>query len=55
MTDNKTDIRSGCSVTSAPVPVEINCKYCGAPLEIWSDDTEVRCSCGSLIILKDNG
>jgi len=52
MTDSKTEVRSHCSVTSAAVPTEINCKYCGAPLEIWSDDTEVTCSCGSVIILE---
>lgn len=54
MTDNKKDIRSHCSVTSAPVPIETTCKECGADIEMWSDDTEVKCNkCGALIKRED--
>jgi predicted RNA-binding Zn-ribbon protein involved in translation (DUF1610 family) len=54
MTDNKTDIRSGCSVTSAPVPMETICRQCGIAVEMWSDETEVKCEkCGALVIQGD--
>ena len=54
MTDSKNDIRSHCSVTSAPVPVETTCEKCGADIEMWSDDTEVKCEkCGTLITQGD--
>ncbi len=54
MTDNKNDIRSHCSVTSAPTPTETICKQCGTAVEMWSDDTEVKCeNCGALVIQGD--
>lgn len=54
MTNNKNDIRSGCSVTAAPVPVETTCKQCGADVEMWSDDTEVKCEkCGAPVTQED--
>jgi Zn finger protein HypA/HybF involved in hydrogenase expression len=54
MTDNKKDIRSGCSVTSAPVPGETSCKQCGTAVEMWSDETEVKCeNCSALVIQGD--
>lgn len=54
MTDSKNDIRSGCSVTSAPVPGEATCKKCGAAVEMWSDETEVKCeTCGALVSQGD--
>jgi len=31
----------------SPYPEEIKCVFCGAPCEIWSDETQMRCkSCG---------
>ena len=32
-----------------PKPEEIKCRYCGAVVEIWSDETETKCkSCGKV-------
>ena len=50
MTDKKSDIRAGCSVKAAPVPLAINCSECGAMVEMWSDETETACgACGASI------
>lgn len=33
-----------------PKPEEISCFYCGADVEIWSDETETTCkSCGKSV------
>lgn len=54
MTDKKTDIRAGCSIKSAPVPVETSCKKCGSVIEMWSDDEEVTCgNCGAVVKQED--
>ncbi|MBF0456898.1 MAG: hypothetical protein HQK99_03280 [Nitrospirae bacterium] len=43
-----------CSVTSAAVPGTVECPECGAALEIWSDEDEVRCNgCGACVVVKN--
>ena len=39
----------GSSEIKQPKPEDIKCRYCGADIEIWSDETETKCrACGKV-------
>ena len=39
--------KPACSTQNAPFPLDITCPYCGADIEIWSDENETACRlCG---------
>ncbi|MBF0554685.1 MAG: hypothetical protein HQK96_09060 [Nitrospirae bacterium] len=43
-----------CAVNSAAVPNTVECPSCGAVLEIWSDEDEVRCKdCNTCVVQKN--
>ncbi len=45
--DKHIEDKPACSVNKALVPVELSCPQCGVEIEIWSDETEVKCNgCG---------
>ncbi|MBF0487949.1 MAG: hypothetical protein HQK98_07285 [Nitrospirae bacterium] len=45
-----------CAVNSAAVPNTLECPSCGAVLEMWSDEDEVRCKdCDTCVTHADKG
>lgn len=50
MKEKRLHDKPACVVKSAAVPDEVICPHCGLEIEIWSDETEVKCTmCGSLV------
>ncbi len=47
--DTHLEEKPACSVNKAVVPLEIICTGCGTEIEIWSDETEVKCKCGIMV------
>jgi ribosomal protein S27E len=54
MRENSRHEKPACAVKSAPVPIEIQCPQCKVEIELWSDDTEIKCGmCGVLVRNQD--
>jgi len=54
MKDNNRHEKPACAVKSAPVPMEIQCPQCGVEIEMWSDETEIKCRlCGIVVHNRD--
>jgi DNA-directed RNA polymerase subunit RPC12/RpoP len=55
MKENNRHEKPACAVKSAAVPMEIQCHHCKVDIEIWSDDTEIKCQlCGVLVQNQDS-
>jgi len=55
MKENNIQEKPACAVKSAPVPMEIQCPHCKVEIEIWSDESAIKCQlCGVLVQQEDS-
>jgi len=55
MKENKGQEKPACAVKAAPVPMEIECPHCRVEIEIWSDETEIKCQLCGVLVQKQDG
>jgi ribosomal protein S27E len=55
MKENKSHEKPACAVKAAPVPMEIKCPHCRVEIEIWSDETEIKCQLCGVLVQKQDG
>jgi ribosomal protein S27E len=55
MKEKRLQDKPACVVKSAPVPMEVKCPHCGMEIEIWSDETELKCAMCGFIVYNHEG